>query len=239
MKVDVRLVAATHRDLETMMAKNQFRSDLYYRLNVFPIRIPPLRERPEDIPALVRYFVDKYARRMRKRIENIPAGALRKLMGWHWPGNARELENTVERAVILTRGHTLEIAAPQWQNSGAGIAPAKNGNLDKQEKMVDEEDRVMQILRSLVERAAMPTPENTQAVSAAELTNNGASAAPPEAGNYDEQQTIVRILGETKGRVGGANGAAARLGLKRTTLIARMKKLGIDGRQVLDAHRYS
>ena len=238
-KVDVRLVTATHRDLETMMAKNQFRSDLYYRLNVFPIRIPPLRERPEDIPALVRYFVDKYARRMRKRIENIPAGALRKLMGWHWPGNARELENTVERAVILTRGHTLEIAAPQWQNSGAGIAPAKNGNLDKQEKMVDEEDRVMQILRSLVERAAMPTPENTQAVSAAELTNNGASAAPPEAGNYDEQQTIVRILGETKGRVGGANGAAARLGLKRTTLIARMKKLGIDGRQVLDAHRYS
>ena len=239
MKVDVRLVAATHRDLETMMAKNQFRSDLYYRLNVFPIRIPPLRERPEDIPALVRYFVDKYARRMRKRIENIPAGALRKLMGWHWPGNARELENTVERAVILAPGDTLEIAAPQWQNSGADIAPAKNANLDKQEKMVDEEDRVMQILRSLVERAAMPTPENTQAVSAAELTNNGASAAPPEAGNYDEQQTIVRILGETKGRVGGANGAAARLGLKRTTLIARMKKLGIDGRQVLDAHRYS
>src|SRR6516162_8675788 len=109
MKVDVRLVAATHRDLETMMAKNQFRSDLYYRLNVFPIRIPPLRERPEDIPALVRYFVDKYARRMRKRIENIPAGALRKLMGWHWPGNARELENTVERAVIVHQRGNLSV----------------------------------------------------------------------------------------------------------------------------------
>ena len=222
-----------------MMTENQFRRALYYRLNVIPIRLPPLRERPEDIPLLVRYFTDKHARRMGKRIDSIAARTLRQLMGWHWPGNVRELENTVERAVILAPGDTLEIAAPQWQNSGADIAPAKNANLDKQEKMVDEQDRVMQILRSLVERAAMPTPGNTQAVSAPELTNNGASAAPPEAGNYDEQQTIVRILGETKGRVGGANGAAARLGLKRTTLIARMKKLGIDGRQVLDAHRYS
>jgi transcriptional regulator with GAF, ATPase, and Fis domain len=131
----------------------------------------------------------------------------------------------------------LEIAAPQWQNSGAGIAPAKNGNLDKQEKMVDEQDRVVQILRSLVERAAMPTPDNTQAVSAPELTNNGASATPATAGNMDEEQIIVRILRETKGRAGGANGAAARLGLKRTTLIGQMKKLGIEAREVLDWQR--
>ena len=231
-KVDVRLVAATHRDLETMMAENQFRSDLYYRLNVIPIRIPPLRERPEDIPLLVRYFTDKYARRMGKQIDEIPAGALRKLMGWHWPGNVRELENVVERAVIFTRGNTLEISVPAWKNSGTYTAPAKDGNLDEQETIV-------RIFRSLVERAAMLSPADSQPVSAPELTNDGASAAPAKAGNCDEQQTIVRVLGETKGRVGGANGAAARLGLKRTTLIARMKKLGIDGREALDGTRYA
>ena len=127
MKVDVRLVAATHRDLETMMAENQFRSDLYYRFNVIPTRIPPLRERPEDIPVLVRYFTDKYARRMGKQIDSIPAGALRKLMSWHFPGNIRELENTVERAVILTTGATLEISVPQRKSCSCG-APAQDRN---------------------------------------------------------------------------------------------------------------
>jgi len=226
-KVDVRLVAATHRDLERMMADNQFRSDLYYRLNVFPIRIPPLRERPDDIPILVRYFTDKYARRMGKRIDTILPAALRKLMRWHWPGNVRELENIVERAVILTRGTTLAISLPESTNGGASAVPAK----DK----FDEQERMVRILRSLVERAATLASDNTAPAPAAKLTNNGASATPAKAGNCDEQQTIVRILRETKGRVGGANGAAARLGLKRTTLIARMKKLGIDGRQVLEA----
>ena len=232
MKVDVRLVAATHRDLETMLAENQFRSDLYYRLNVIPIRIPALRERPEDITALVRYFTDKYARRMGKQIDTIPAGALRKLMGWHWPGNVRELENTVERAVILTTGDTLQISVPSGRNSVAYAAPAQDRHLDEQKRMV-------RILKSLVERAAMLAPEDSQPVSVPELTSDGTSAVPAKAGNSDEQQTIVRVLGETKGRVGGANGAAARLGLKRTTLIARMKKLGIDGRAMFDASRYS
>jgi formate hydrogenlyase transcriptional activator len=232
MKMDVRLVAATHRDLETMMAENQFRSDLYYRLNVIPIRIPALRERREDISVLVRYFTDKFARRMGKQIDTIPAGALRKLMSWHWPGNIRELENTVERAVILTTGDTLEISVPSGRNSVACAAPAQDRNLDEQKRMV-------RVLKSLVERAVMLTPEDSQPVSVPELTNDGASAVPAIAGNCDEQQTIVRVLGETKGRVGGANGAAARLGLKRTTLIARMKKLGIDGRQMFAANRYS
>jgi len=247
MKVDIRLVAATHRDLETMMADNQFRSDLYYRLNVFPIRIPPLRERPEDISVLVRYFTDKYARRMGKRIDTIPSGALRKLMRWHWPGNVRELENVVERAVILTRSTTLAISLPESTNGGASAAPAQDSNLDEQERMV-------QILRSLVERAAALASDNTPPVPVPELTNNGTSATPANTGNLDEQQTIVRILGETKGRVGGANGAAARLGLKRTTLIARMKKLGIapsrprcpvpprwqrDGRKMFGTNRYT
>jgi formate hydrogenlyase transcriptional activator len=176
-KVDIRLIAATNRDLDRMIEEKQFRSDLYYRLNVFPIRLPPLRERPEDIPLLVRYFSQKYARRMQKRIENIPAAALRKLARWHWPGNVRELQNLVERAVILTRSSTLAISVP-------------------------------------------------------ELTNGGANLAPARARNVDEQDRIVQILKETKGRVGGPKGAAARLGLKRTTLLTRMKKLGIDARKI-------
>src|SRR5712664_640385 len=107
-KVNVRLVAATHRDLEKMMENREFRSDLYYRLNVFPIRIPPLRERPEDIPLLARYFIQKHGRRMNKEIESILAAAMRKLSSWHWPGNIRELENFIERSVILTHGTALQ-----------------------------------------------------------------------------------------------------------------------------------
>jgi formate hydrogenlyase transcriptional activator len=181
-KVDIRLVAATNRDLDQMIEEKQFRSDLYYRLNVFPIRVPPLRERPEDIPLLVRYFSQKYARRMEKRIESIPAAAMRKLGRWHWPGNVRELENLVERAVILTRSSTLAISVP-------------------------------------------------------ELANGVASFAPVKAGNVEEQDRIVRILKETKGHVGGPNGAAARMGLKRTTLLTRMKKMGIDPRKIWETRR--
>src|SRR5258708_17630971 len=120
-KVDVRLVAATNRDLEKMMENREFLSDLYYRLNVFPIRVPPLRERPEDIPLLVQYFTQKYASRMQKRIESIPAAAMRKLTHWHWPGNVRELQNLVERAVIMTRLSTLAISAPDLTNSGGEL----------------------------------------------------------------------------------------------------------------------
>jgi formate hydrogenlyase transcriptional activator len=176
-KVDVRLVAATNRDLEKMIEDREFRSDLYYRLNVFPIRIPPLRERPEDIPLLVRYFTQKYGRRMEKKIESIPAAAMKKLSSWHWPGNIRELENFIERSVILTHGTALQ-------------API------------------------------------------GELSNNGRTA--PVAGTREgnERQEIVRILKITNGRVAGPDGAAARMGLKRTTLIARMKKLGVDPRKV-------
>jgi formate hydrogenlyase transcriptional activator len=182
-KVDVRLVAATNRDLDRMIEDRQFRSDLYYRLNVFPIRVPPLRERPEDIPTLVRYFSQKYARRMEKRIDNIPAIAMRKLTRWHWPGNVRELQNLVERAVILTRGNTLAISVP-------------------------------------------------------ELANGAATSAFPRPGNIDEQDRIMRILKETKGRVGGPDGAAARLGLKRTTLLTRMKRLGIDLQRTFNHRRH-
>jgi len=176
-KVDVRLVAATNRDLDRMIEERQFRSDLFYRLNVFPIRVPPLRERPEDIPLLVRYFSQKYARQMGKRIESIPAAAMRKLTRWHWPGNVRELQNLVERAVVLTRSSTLAVTVPELANGSMTVAPAA-GN------------------------------------------------------NSDEQDRIVRMLKETNGRVGGPNGAAARMGFKRTTLLTRMKKLGIDPRRI-------
>jgi formate hydrogenlyase transcriptional activator len=171
------MVAATNRDLQRMIEERQFRSDLYYRLNVFPINLPSLRERPEDIPLLVRYFSQIYARRMQKRIESIPVAAMRKLTRWHWPGNVRELQNLVERAVILTRSSTLAISVPELANRGANLAPAR-------------------------------------------------------ASNSDEQDRIVRVLKETKGRVGGPSGAAARLGLKRTTLLTRMKKMGIDPRKI-------
>jgi formate hydrogenlyase transcriptional activator len=178
-QVDVRLVAATNRDLEQMMENREFRTDLYYRLNVFPIRIPPLRERPEDIPLLVRFFAQKYARRMQKRIEFIPAVAMRKLLSWHWPGNIRELENFIERSVILTRGTALQ-------------AP------------IDE------------------------------LSNNGSDALVAGTLKANECDEIVRALKLTSGRVGGPDGAAARMDIKRTTLISRMKKLGIDPAEYRD-----
>jgi formate hydrogenlyase transcriptional activator len=170
-KVDVRLIAATNRNLEAMIEDKEFRSDLYYRLNVFPIRIPPLRERPEDIPLLVHYFTQKYARRMEKQIESIPSSALKKLSSWEWPGNVRELENFVERAVILTRGKSLEVPLAEIKTTRFVPAQKKQSS---------------------------------------------------------ERNDIVRALQESGGRVGGDDGAAARLGLKRTTLISRMKKLGIS-----------
>jgi len=176
-KVNVRLVAATNRNLEKMIQNREFRSDLYYRLNVFPIHIPPLRERPEDIPLLVRYFTQKYARRMEKQIESIPTAAMKKLSTWHWPGNIRELENFIERSVILT--HTTALQLPVGEiGSDGGTVPAWGS---RQAKDRDE---------------------------------------------------ILHILKETQGRVAGPQGAAARMGIKRTTLISRMKKLGIDPRRI-------
>ena len=175
-RVDVRLVAATNCDLEQMMEEKQFRPDLYYRLNVFPIRIPPLRERREDIPLLVKHFTQKYARQMGKQIDNIPAAIMQKLMRWDWPGNVRELENLIERSVILTTGSTLMVSLPQKMNA---------------------------------------------AIDAAEVV-----------GNFEEQARIVNVLRETNGRVSGPNGAALRLGVKRSTLLDRMKRLGINPREV-------
>jgi formate hydrogenlyase transcriptional activator len=203
-KVSVRLVAATNRDLEKMIAAREFRSDLYYRLNVFPIRIPPLRERREDIPLLVRFFVEKLAGRMQKHIETIPSAAMKALTNWEWPGNIRELENFIERAVILTRGKTLEVPIPELRESVVEAhAPNHNGT----------QDEISRIVRQTISEISK---ENSRS----------------EAKEHDEseRQEIMRVLQETKGRVGGADGAAVRMAVNRTTLISRIKKLGINPR---------
>src|SRR5262245_8055853 len=134
--VDRRLVAATNCDLEQMIDKKQFRQDPYYRLNVFPIRIPPLRERREDIPLLVRHFTQIYARRMNKQIDTIPEATIQKLQRWSWPGNIRELENLIERSVILTRGSTLSVSLPKKMNSAID-ATAVVGNFEEQKRIVE------------------------------------------------------------------------------------------------------
>ena len=172
-QVDVRLVAATNRDLADMVKRNAFRSDLYYRLNVFPVVLPPLRVRCEDIPALVAHFVEIFGRRMGKQIEHIPPETMSALSSYQWPGNIRELQNLIERAVILSNGGVL------------------------------------------------PNPLSTAAT-------QGVTLSPPRTTLSDSERNLILQTLETAGWViGGANGAAAKLGLKRTTLIAKMQKLGI------------
>ena len=175
---DARLIAATNANLAQRVDEKRFRSDLYYRLNVFPISIPPLRERSEDIPFLVRYFVEKYARRMNRRIDSIPAKAMNALSAYHWPGNVRELENFVERAVILSSGSELQLPVGE-----------------------------------------LAQPNNS---STAVSQNNPATLKDAE------REHILRTLNDTKWIIGGPTGAAARLGMKRTTLHSLVKRLGID-----------
>ncbi len=199
-KVNVRLVAATNCNLQKMVADRQFRSDLFYRLNVFPIRIPPLRERREDIPVLVAFFVQKFARQLQKRIDSIPVATMKALTAWEWPGNIRELENFIERAVILTRGQSL--AAP--------LAELRKLTTDEHvpESPQRGADDIARIVRETIASLKDKSPKSEHV--------------------KRQQEAIVRVLMECKGRVGGPDGAAARMGLNRTTLIWRMKKLGIN-----------
>jgi formate hydrogenlyase transcriptional activator len=200
----VRLVAATNRDLDKMIVDREFRSDLYYRLNVFPIRIPPLRERREDIPLLARYFAQKFAQQMEKRIETIPAATMRALTEWDWPGNVRELGNFIERAVILTRGGSLDAPLAELQ------------------RVCHEE------------KTPLPGPQHENEV--ARIVKETLHALDGRKGVVDEhaqrqREQIMRALTDSKGRVAGEDGAAARLGINRTTLLSRMKKLGINAKQ--------
>jgi formate hydrogenlyase transcriptional activator len=200
-KVNVRLVAATNRDLEEMVAKKEFRSDLFYRLNVFPIRIPPLRDRREDIPLLVSFFVQKYAKEMQKCIEAVPAAAMKGLTNWDWPGNIRELENFIERAVLLTRGKSLEVPLTE--------------------------------LRKPKHMEGSPHTDQRQVEQAAGKRTDSQSDKSNVADEYTRKQRdqIVQALSACSGRVGGSDGAAARLGMNRTTLLSRMKKFGIYAKQ--------
>ncbi len=176
-KVNLRLVAATNRDLAKAIAEHRFRSDLFYRLSVFPIRVPALRERSGDIPLLIRYFVHKFAMRMGRQIETIPKETMKALSAWSWPGNVRELENLMERSVILTRGNALHVPIPEMRSESRPSAGQPDHNL-----------------------------ENV------------------------EREHILRVLRQTKGVISGPDGAAARLGLKRTTLQSKMQRLKITRR---------
>lgn len=177
-RVDFRLVAATNRELSAMVSDRQFRSDLYYRLSVFPITCPPLRERQEDISELAHYFMEKFAKRMNKRIEGISTDGLAALVRYDWPGNVRELENVIERAVILSRGPLLSVPL-------AGLQP----------RSVAAKDSSPRQLTTLEEA---------------------------------QRQHIRRALEEGNGVIGGPSGAAARLGMKRSTLQSKMARLGIE-----------
>jgi formate hydrogenlyase transcriptional activator len=188
-RVDVRVVAATNRDLSRLVADREFRSDLYYRLNVFPIQIPPLRERREDVPLLVRYFVQNFSRRLNKTVEYVPAEAMDALVNYAWPGNIRELENLIERAVLLSPGKELRVPLSELKAS----ALAASGNISADQSLFS------------------PSP----------------AAVPITTLEEAERQHILRALRQTEWRIAGPKGAAAILGMKRTTLQARMRKLGI------------
>jgi formate hydrogenlyase transcriptional activator len=171
-RVNIRLIAATNRDLAKSVAEREFRSDLYYRLHVFPLYMPPLRERGKDVELLVRYFVQKFSRQMKKQIETIPTETMNALARWEWPGNVRELENFIERSVILSEGTTLNVPLSE-------LRPVYEG---------PRHDTTLESL---------------------------------------EREHILRVLRETGGVIAGLRGAAARLGMKRTTLQSRMQKMGI------------
>lgn len=181
-QVDVRIVAATNQDLRAMVEENKFRADLYYRLAVFPLTVPALRERREDIPLLARHFAQKLAKRMGRNIETIPDHVLEALSSYDWPGNIRELQNVIERAVVLSQRPELEVSLPE---------PVRKSVLTA------VPNRVAPVCRVSIPGAA------------------------------DERERILEVLKETKGMVGGPKGAAARLGLKRTTLQSRMRKYNI------------
>ena len=172
-RVNIRLIAATNQNVAKSVADREFRSDLYYRLNVFPLHLPLLRERRTDIPLLVRYFVQKFARRMNKQIETIPTATMNALVSWEWPGNVRELENFLERSVILSSGQVLNVPLTELQ----------------------------------------PVYEQASKHSTLESV---------------EREHIIRALREARGVISGVKGAAARLGLKRTTLQSRIQRMGIS-----------
>src|SRR3984893_11833057 len=188
---NARLIAATNRDLASMVEEQKFRSDLFYRLNVFPVRVPSLRERPEDIPLLVRHFTEQVARRMNKKIETISSETLKQMQQYHWPGNIRELQNVIERAVILSAGPVLHVPLSEFQPRPALAASDGNGHQTPRHESFAGKD-----IRNVLEET--------------------------------ERRHILDVLSQTNWVVAGPNGAAIRLGMKRSTLQLRMRKLGLS-----------
>jgi len=188
---DARLIAATNRDLASMVEEQKFRSDLFYRLNVFPVRVPSLRERPEDIPLLVRHFAEQCARRMNKKIETISSETLKQMRQYHWPGNIRELQNVIERAVILSAGPVLNVPLSEIQSRPSLAAINGSGNQDKKPGSSAGKD-----IRNVLKET--------------------------------ERNHILSVLSQTNWVVAGPNGAANRLGMKRSTLQLRIRKLGLS-----------
>jgi formate hydrogenlyase transcriptional activator len=186
LRTDARLIAATNRDLKAMADEQKFRSDLYYRLNVFPIRVPALRERKEDIPLLVRHFVQQFSQRNNRVINSIPSQTMEALVRYHWPGNIRELQNVIERAVIISKGPVLNVALAELERA---VTPRT---------------------RQAEAQATQPGQENLDAFL-----------------DETERTQILRALEASNGVIGGPSGAAARLGIKRSTLQLRMQRLGI------------
>ena len=184
-QTDARLIAATNRDLAAMVQANKFRPDLYYRLNVFPIRVPSLRERSEDIPLLVSHFVQQFGRRMGKTIDSVPADTMSALVQYHWPGNIRELQNIIERAVIVTQGSVLKVGLGELESAPKTVDSERADEGNSMRKVLEETER----------------------------------------------EQIVRALEQANWVISGASGAAARLGMKRSTLQARMQRLGIQIRR--------
>jgi formate hydrogenlyase transcriptional activator len=201
-RVNVRLISATHHDLQAMVSQGQFRRDLFYRLNVFPIVLPPLRERIDDIPRLIRYFTQMFANRMGKHIENIPAKTLDHLTHYAWPGNIRELQNVIERAVILSPGATLQVPLDELM-----LAPTRGASVDA---------------RATTRRISSPPSESEVS---SDLSIDDAAKLTLAAA---EREHILGALVRTDWVIGGERGAASALGLKRTTLQKKMKKLGIE-----------
>jgi formate hydrogenlyase transcriptional activator len=186
LRTDARLIAATNRDLKSMVEEQKFRSDLYYRLNVFPIRVPALRERRDDIPLLVRHFVKDFSRRNQRVIDTIPSETMQALIRYHWPGNIRELQNVIERAVLISKSPILNVPLAELKPEPSSVPS-----------------------RSPVGPRSVPQ-ENLQ-----------------DTVEWTERNQILRALEETSGVVSGPNGAAARLGVKRSTLQHKMRRLGI------------
>jgi transcriptional regulator with GAF, ATPase, and Fis domain len=242
-RVNVRLVAATHRDLTEMVRRNEFRSDLYYRLNVFPIQLPPLRERRQDIGPLIQHFVDGFSGRMGKQIEQIPGETLNAFMSYSWPGNIRELQNLIERAVILSDDGVLPNTLPQVRMEVVTLA-SRSGTLKDVDRAL-----ILETLKAsdriggrggAADRLGLKRTTLYAKMKKLGIERQRSGPAVPFVMSIAdrEREIIEAALAESGGRVAGPKGAAAKLGIPRQTLDSKIASLGIDKRRFQNLTRY-